>query len=790
MAAQETREDGAENRLFFLLGASRTGDKNLSPAAINQQEIELNFAVLNRNAFNPLELKEIQIPLLNGEIYTAEQLQKEEFIQAETDEFVWRGKISDKTRGKDWSGDVTFSFKNGAMSGLIYAPTGVYEIVPQANFRHVLIELDQSLLPPRGALRFKTGNNLSDRNPWLSEIINQPTKPFDLFDFNRFSSTDSASAISADDRLAPQGQCVAAPSGLTTWYRAENNADDAAGTHNATMNGGATYTVGKVGQAFSFSSANVGAVLTPEINLGTAYTIEFWVQPTGTNNSGYHTLLYRYNRHVDSNFTGIYYRNYDSTFQKYISFDDLAYSPHNSVLPDQWYHIAVTHNNVNNSSPRRIYINGTHVASEFGTIFANFRTGLRIGGQVFTPFNGKLDEISLYNRVLTQGEILDIVSAGGDGKCAGGSIPTVSINDVTVTEGNSGTTDANFNVTLSSGSTNSVTVNYATADVTATAGADYTATSGTLTFAPGETTKTISVPVIGDTIDESNETFKILLSNGANASINDGEGIGTITDDDDAPVQGATFNSSNDFSLVQGGASGVWRYGYTANDASNAVVLYTLTNSPTGCGSPSNAWIGATGGDQTPVIQRFDSPTGCLGTPPGSLHVHPGPSGQRTVLRWVAPAAGTYQLTGVLQRANPNATTDLRILKNETTSLFTGSIVSTYQQPFDFTVTVAANDTIDFSVGYGNSSYNSDGSTLNVTVGQPVTACQTAPANLQVFVPGENSSNDVQSGGIGTLVGNATYDAGKAGQALKFDGNGDYVRIEDSAAQKPANQLT
>jgi hypothetical protein len=221
----------------------------------------------------------------------------------------------------------------------------------------------------------------------------------------------------------PTSACVAPPSGLVTWYRAEDNADDALGTHNAAMNGGATYAVGKVGQAFSFSSANVGAVLTPEINLGTAYTIEFWVQPTGTNNSNYHTLLYRYNRHVDSNFSGIYYRNRSSTEQKFISFDDLAYSPNNSVLPDQWYHIAVTHNVVNNSSPRRIYINGIHVASEFGTIFANFRTGLRIGGQVFTPFNGKIDEVSLYNRVLTPEEIASIAGAGGAGKCGGGGTP-------------------------------------------------------------------------------------------------------------------------------------------------------------------------------------------------------------------------------------------------------------------------------------------------------------------------------------------------------------------------------
>ena len=72
------------------------------------------------------------------------------------------------------------------------------------------------------------------------------------------------------------------------------------------------------------------------------------------------------------------------------------------------------------------------------------------------------------------------------------------------------------------------------------------------------------------------------------------------------------------------------------------------------------------------------------------------------------------------------------------------------------------------------------------------TACLTAPANLQVFVPAENSPVDVQSVNTNAaLVGDAAYtNSGKVGRAFSFDGNGDYVRIEDNAAQKPVNQLT
>src|SRR3989442_7796277 len=74
-------------------------------------------------------------------------------------------------------------------------------------------------------------------------------------------------------------------------------------------------------------------------------------------------------------------------------------------------------------------------------------------------------------------------------------VPSLSINDVTVTEGNSGTTDAVFNVSLSAPSGQSITVNYATADGTALSRSDYIAGSGTLTFAPGVTSQTITVAV-------------------------------------------------------------------------------------------------------------------------------------------------------------------------------------------------------------------------------------------------------------------------------------------------------
>src|SRR5438093_2720098 len=98
-----------------------------------------------------------------------------------------------------------------------------------------------------------------------------------------------------------------------------------------------------------------------------------------------------------------------------------------------------------------------------------------------------------------------------------------------------GTTNAVFTVSLSAASSTTVTVDYASADGTATAGSDYTALSGTLTFAPGETSQTITAAVIGDTINEPNETFVVNLSNPSNATVADGQGRATILNDDPAP---------------------------------------------------------------------------------------------------------------------------------------------------------------------------------------------------------------------------------------------------------------
>ncbi len=133
------------------------------------------------------------------------------------------------------------------------------------------------------------------------------------------------------------------------------------------------------------------------------------------------------------------------------------------------------------------------------------------------------------------------------------TLPTLSIDDVMVSEGNSGTTNATFTITLLEASMSEVTVRYATTNGTAVQPADYVAvtTPSTVTIPAGQTTTTATVAVKGDPLDEIDEIFQVQLSAPTNATINDGIGVATIVDDDLPPtlsVNDPSFSETNNTS--------------------------------------------------------------------------------------------------------------------------------------------------------------------------------------------------------------------------------------------------
>ncbi|MCI0698403.1 DNRLRE domain-containing protein, partial [candidate division KSB1 bacterium] len=180
------------------------------------------------------------------------------------------------------------------------------------------------------------------------------------------------------------------------------------------------------------------------------------------------------------------------------------------------------------------------------------------------------------------------VTYGGSGSPP---LPSLAINDVALTEGNSGTVNAVFAVTLSAASSQTVTVNYATANGSATAGSDYVTVSGQVTFQPGETSQSVTVVVNGDVLDEPNETFVVNLSNAVNATIGDNQGTGTINDDDGAPSL-----AINDVAVTEGNSGTVNAvFAVTLSGTSSQTVTVNYATADGTATTAGNDYVAASG---------------------------------------------------------------------------------------------------------------------------------------------------------------------------------------------------
>ena len=168
-------------------------------------------------------------------------------------------------------------------------------------------------------------------------------------------------------------------------------------------------------------------------------------------------------------------------------------------------------------------------------------------------------------------------------------LPCLSVGDVTLTEGDSGSQNAVFNVTLSQASADTVRVNYSLKGVTATEGSDYAAASGRLVFAPGETSKAVSVAVAGDPFDEADETFELTLAGASRAGLADAVALGTIKDNDPTPTLAV-----EDVIVTEGGPGGlgfntpaVFRIFLSAPSGRDVTVRYATTPGTAAPSSPS-----------------------------------------------------------------------------------------------------------------------------------------------------------------------------------------------------------
>lgn len=252
--------------------------------------------------------------------------------------------------------------------------------------------------------------------------------------------------------------------------------------------------------------------------------------------------------------------------------------------------------------------------------------------------------------------------------------PSLSVAGVSVTEGNAGTTNAGFVVTLSFASTQTVTVNYATTNGTATAGSDYTAAAGSLTFSPGEITKTINVPVLGDLVSEGPETFTLSLSGATNATIGTASAVGSIVDDEAQP----TISIGN-VTVAEGNTG-----------TTNAV--FTVTLSGTSASSITVAYATASG---TATVAGGD-----YITTSGTLTFAPGATSQTITV----PVGGD-----VLDEADEQFTVNLSNPTNAAIATASGTATITDDDPLP-SITIS-----DVSVTEGNLPAEGNPGTTNAT---------------------------------------------------------------------------
>ena len=212
---------------------------------------------------------------------------------------------------------------------------------------------------------------------------------------------------------------------------------------------------------------------------------------------------------------------------------------------------------------------------------ASGSTTITIAGnsQTYTLSGVTLKQMSIGNIVALDANTLAKWQSAISGAAATtvATPPTVSVANATVAEGNSGTSNLAFTVTLSKAATTPVTVNYATANGTATAGTDYTATAGTLTFAPGVVSQQVNVAVTGDTTVESAETVTVTLSNASGATVATATATGTITNDDTstAVVTSPTISVAN--ASVAEGNSGTTNLSFTVTLSKAATTPVTVS---------------------------------------------------------------------------------------------------------------------------------------------------------------------------------------------------------------------
>ncbi|NOS68555.1 MAG: hypothetical protein HOP33_01315, partial [Verrucomicrobia bacterium] len=593
--------------------------------------------------------------------------------------------------------------------------------------------------------------------------------------------------------------CAPTPSGLVSWWRGESNANDTISTNHGTLQNGATFAAGKSGLAFNLDGIDdyVQVGNKPELVMSNAMTIEAWIYPTGSGNGpeGNGTIVCKEGEYVIE-------RVPDGTIRWAIAAGPVwTFTATPLVAPlNAWTHVALVYSN----GVTKIYGNGSLVQSTSGSsvltdiypTLNDFQIGGRQAASV--NFKGLIDEVSVYQSALTDGDIAGIYSAGSAGKCL--PIPPLTCTAtpsglVSWWRGESSANDT-FNTnhgTLQNGAT----------------------------FVAGKVGQAFGLDGVDDYVQIGNRP-ELVMSNaltveawiyrtgsgsgsGGEGAIVNKEGeyeIGVISDgtvrwsikDPSSPMAWtvtplvAPLNTWTHVAMVYGGGM-VRIYGNGS-----------LIQSYSGPGSI---------GDELPGLDDFQ-----IGGRQAISENFKGSIDEVSVYRSALTdgeiaaiySAGSFGkctgLTAPVVLVNPTNQTVFEGSPAVFSVSAGGTSPLSYQWRKDsIPVSNATNATLSFAGvstndagGYDVVITNTVGSVTSIVATLSVTpnptSCVGPPSDLVGWWRGNNNSDDNIGGLNGTLAGGATFVAGKVGQAFSLDGVDDYVQIGDRPALVMSNVFT
>lgn len=289
---------------------------------------------------------------------------------------------------------------------------------------------------------------------------------------------------------------------------------------------------------------------------------------------------------------------------------------------------------------------------------------------------------------------------------------TLSINSNSTTEGNSGTKNLLFTVTLSAAQSNAVTVNYATSNGTATAGSDYTAKSGTLTFAAGTTTQTFNVSITGDTVQEADETFNVTLSSPSGATLGTAAGVGTITNDDTLTLS-ISPTSLNTTEGNSGSTNATYTVTLSGTPLNAVTVNYATANGTASAGSDYTSKSGTItfAAGTTTLTQTITVPI------LGDVTVEPNETYTLTLSSAVNATISTATATGTIVNDDTSISINDVTIQEGPCNTVTANLTVTLAQAVNYNVTVG------YSTGGGTATegtdyVSGDGGSIIIAAGQ------------------------------------------------------------------------